>query len=99
MELVQTAILGKDVLTSPGTTYLIQVLLFFLHSKLAPLRPLFPPLSLFLSFFFVRDSKSPLPTLSSLQQEEREYEEGPCQSLKCRKIPPGLKELFHSYAS
>lgn len=94
MELVQTATLGKEVLISPGTTYLIQVLLFLLHCKLAPLRPLFPPLSLFLSFFFLRDPKSPLATRSGLQREERECEKGLSQPLKCRKVPPDLKELF-----
>lgn len=99
MELVQTTTLGKEVLISPGTTYLIQVLLFLLHCKLAPLRPLSPPLSLFLSFFFVRDPKSPLATRSGLQREERECEKELCQPLKCRKVPPDLKELFHLCAS
>lgn len=74
-------------------TYLIQLLFFLLHGKLAPLGPLFPPLSLFLGFFLIRDPKTPLPTRSGLQQEEREHE-GPWQTLRCWKIPSGLKEPF-----
>ena len=80
---------------TPGTrrlrTYLIQVLLFLLHSKLAPLGPLLPLLSLFLCFFLIRDPEAPLPTRSGLLQKQQECE-GLFQPLKCWKSPCGLKE-------
>lgn len=75
-----------------STTYLTQVLLFLLHSNFAPLGSLPPPLSLFLSFLLVRGIETPLPTRGGLEQEEGEEEE-PRQSLMCRKLLSGLKEL------
>lgn len=75
----------------PSTTYLTQVLLFLLHSDLAPLGSLPPLHSLFFSFLLIRGIDSPLPTMSGLEQEGEE--EQPCQSLVCVKLLSGLKEL------
>lgn len=55
-----------------SSTYLIQVLLFLLHSNFAPFGLLLPPLRLFLSLFLVRDLKSPLPSRGGLEQK-KEY--------------------------
>lgn len=84
----QAAAMGRRL-----RTYLTQVLLFLLHSQLAPLGPLLPLLSLFLCVFLIRDPEAPLPTGSGLLQKQQECE-GLFQPLRCWKSPCGLKEPF-----